>query len=115
MVIVLDDQVAVTPAGNPVAIPMPEAPVVVWIIFVIGVLMQSEGELEAELTVAFELTVNEALEATVPPQPPVTVYTMLLVPAATAVTKHDAFTVATEVLLLLQVPVPPPNTVPETV
>jgi hypothetical protein len=111
----LDDQEAESPAGNPVAVPMPEAPVVVWIIFVIGVLMQTRGGVEAELTIAFELTVIEALDATVPPQPPVTVYTMSLVPSATAVTKPAAFTVATEVLLLLHVPVPPPNTVPETV
>ena len=112
----MDDQEAESPAGNPVAVPMPEAPGVVWIIFVIGVLMQIEGEVEAELTVVvFEITVIEALDATVPPQPPVTVYTMSLVPSATAVTKPAAFTVATEVLLLLHVPVPPPNTVPETV
>jgi hypothetical protein len=113
---VLDDQVAVTPEGNPVAVPIPVAPVVVWIIFVIGVLMQIEGEVEAELTVVvFEITVIVALDATVPPQPPDTVYIMLLVPAPTAVTKPDAFIVATPGLLLLHVPVPPPNTVPETV
>ena len=33
MVIVFDDQVAVTPVGKPVAVPIPVGPVVVWVIF----------------------------------------------------------------------------------
>ena len=34
MVIVLEAQTAVTPAGRPVAVPMPDAPEVTWVIFV---------------------------------------------------------------------------------
>ena len=33
MVIVFNDQAAVTPVGKPVAFPIPVAPVVVWVIF----------------------------------------------------------------------------------
>ena len=33
MVIVFDDQAAVTPVGKPVVVPIPVAPVVVWVIF----------------------------------------------------------------------------------
>ena len=33
MVIVFNDQAAVTPVGKPVAVPIPVAPVVVWVIF----------------------------------------------------------------------------------
>ena len=41
MVMVLDDQEAVIPAGKPVAVPMPVAPVVVWVMAGFsGVLMQ---------------------------------------------------------------------------
>ena len=43
IVIVLDDQEAVTPDGNPVAVPIPVAPVVVWVIAVIAVLIQTVG------------------------------------------------------------------------
>ena len=39
IVIVLDAQVAVTPAGSPMAVPMPVAPVVVSVIAVKAVLM----------------------------------------------------------------------------
>ena len=51
MVIVFDAHDAVTPAGNPVAAPMPVAPVVVCVMAVSGLLMQSEGVEEAALTV----------------------------------------------------------------
>ncbi len=43
IVIVFPAQVAVTPAGNPVAAPMPVAPVVVWVIAVIAVLIHTVG------------------------------------------------------------------------
>ena len=41
IVIVFDTQVAKTPAGNPIATPIPVAPVVVCVIFVIGLLIQT--------------------------------------------------------------------------
>jgi hypothetical protein len=47
---------------------------------------------------------------TVPPQPPVIVYIILHVPPFMPVTNPDELTVATEGLLLLQEPVPPPRT-----
>ena len=47
MVIVFDAHAAVTPAGNPVAVPIPVAPVVVCVIFVNAVLIQSVGVLDA--------------------------------------------------------------------
>ena len=49
MVIVLDAHAAVTPAGKPVAVPIPVAPVVVWVILVKAVLILKVGlELAAE-------------------------------------------------------------------
>ena len=47
MVMVLDDQFAVTPAGRPVAVPIPVAPVVVWVMLVNAVFTQTVGVLEA--------------------------------------------------------------------
>ena len=57
MVIVFAAHAAVTPAGNPVAAPMPVAPVVVCVIAVSGVLIQSVGVDEAALTVLLAVTV----------------------------------------------------------
>ena len=54
MVIVLDAQAAVTPAGSPVAVPIPVAPVVVCVIFVNAVLIQRVGVEEAVPTVHVE-------------------------------------------------------------
>ena len=55
--------------------------------------------------VTFEETVNVLKEDTGLPQPLFTVYVISVVPAATAVTSPvDAFTVATEVLVLLHEP-----------
>ena len=51
IVIVFDDQEAVTPDGNPVAVPIPVAPVVVWVIAVIAVLIQTVGVNDAAVTV----------------------------------------------------------------
>ena len=62
MVMVLFEKDAETPAGNPLApetplLPMPVAPVVVWVIAVSGVLMHSVGVEEAALTVLVGFTV----------------------------------------------------------
>ena len=51
MVMVLVAQAAVTPVGKPVAVPMPVAPVVVWVMAVKGVLTQRTGVEEAALAV----------------------------------------------------------------
>ena len=51
MVITFADHAAETPAGSPVAVPIPVVLVVVWVIFVNAVLMQSVGVEEAKLTV----------------------------------------------------------------
>ena len=70
IVIVLDAQEAVTPAGSPEAVPMPVAPVVVCVIAVKAVLMQSVGVEEAAPTVLFGVTVMVP-EAFTVPHPPV--------------------------------------------
>ena len=50
-------QVAVTPAGNPVEVPIPVAPVVVWEIAVNAVLTHTVGVEEATLTVLDGITI----------------------------------------------------------
>ena len=70
MVIVFDAYDAVTPAGKPVAAPMPVAPVVVCVIAVSGVLIQSVGVDEAALTVLLAVTVIVPVAFAVP-HPPV--------------------------------------------
>ena len=70
MVIVFDAHAAVTPAGKPVAAPMPVAPVVVCVIAVSGVLIQSVGVDEAALTVLLAVTVIVPVAFSVP-HPPV--------------------------------------------
>ena len=72
---VFDAHDAVTPAGNPVEVPMPVAPVVVCVMAVRAVLIQSVGVEDAALTVLFGVTVMVPVAVTVP-QPPVnmTVY-----------------------------------------
>ena len=57
MVIVLEDHAAVTPAGKPVAVPIPVAPVVACVILVNAVLIHSVGVLEAVPAVLLGLTV----------------------------------------------------------
>ena len=69
MVIVLAAQEAVTPAGKPVAAPIPVAPVVVKVIAVNAVLMQSVGVEEGVPTVLSGVTVSIPVAATLP-QPP---------------------------------------------
>ena len=70
MVIVLPAQEAVTPAGNPVGVPIPVAPVVVWVIGVRATLMHTVGEDEAALVVLAVMTVIVPVAFTVP-HPPV--------------------------------------------
>ena len=70
MVIVLPLKEAVTPAGRPVGVPMPVAPVVVNVIGVSTVLTQSVGEDEAALTVLAGVTVIVPV-AFIVPHPPV--------------------------------------------
>ena len=57
IVIVLDAQVAVTPAGRPVAVPIPVAPVVLCVMFVSVVLMHKVGVEEAAPAVSSGVTV----------------------------------------------------------
>ena len=69
MVIVFDAHAAVTPAGNPVAAPMPVAPVVVWVMAVSGVLIHSVGVDEGALTVLLAVTVIVPVALAVPHPP----------------------------------------------
>ena len=74
MVMVFDAHVAVTPVGNPVAVPIPVAPVVVCVISMSAVLIHNVGVVLAALTVLFGVTVIVPLMVFVPPvQPPVIV------------------------------------------
>jgi hypothetical protein len=68
MVLVAQD--AVTPAGNPVAVPIPVAPVVICVIGVRAVLIHNVGVNEATPTVLAGVTVIVPVALTVP-QPPV--------------------------------------------
>ena len=70
IVITFDPQLAVTPAGNPEAVPMPVAPVVACVIFVRAVLTQSVGDEEAAPAVLAGVTVIVPVAFTLP-QPPV--------------------------------------------
>ena len=70
MVMVLDAKAAVTPAGKPVAAPMPVAPVVVWVRFGDNaVLIHFVCGVEA-VVVMLAVTVIVPVAFT-PPQPPV--------------------------------------------
>ena len=70
IVIVFDAHIAVTPAGRPVAVPIPVAPVVVCVMAVKAVLMHSVGVAEAVPTVLSGVTVIVPVAETLP-QPPV--------------------------------------------
>ena len=59
-----------TPAGNPAAVPIPVAPVVVWVIAVNGELMHNVGVEEGAPTVLVGFTVIVPVALTVP-HPPV--------------------------------------------
>jgi hypothetical protein len=70
MVIVSELNVAVTPFGNPIGVPIPVAPLVVCLIVSIEVLVHTAGMEEAIDTVFTELTLIVPVAFTVP-QPPV--------------------------------------------
>ena len=70
IVTVFDDHAALTPAGRPVGVPIPAAPVVVCVIAVKGVLMHSVGVEDAAPAVLSGVTVMVPVALTVP-QPPV--------------------------------------------
>ena len=70
IVIVLELQLAVTPEGNPLAEPIPVAPVVACVISVKAVLIHSVGLDDAVPAVLSGLTVIVPVALTVP-QPPV--------------------------------------------
>ena len=70
MRIVSELNIALTPVGNPVATPMPVAPVVVCVMVVIALLMQIVGVDDAALVVLSGVTVIVPIADTVP-QPPV--------------------------------------------
>ena len=70
MVIVLDAHAAETPAGKPVACPIPAAPVVVCVMAGLSILfIQSVGVEDATPTVLFAVTVIVPVAFTLP-QPP---------------------------------------------
>ena len=70
IVMVLEAQAAVTPAGNPVAVPMPVAPVVTCVMLVNAVLIHTVGLLDAVPAVLAGVTVIVPVAFT-DPQPPV--------------------------------------------
>ena len=70
IVTVFDAHAAVTPAGRPVAVPIPVAPVVVCVIFVNAVLIHSVGAEEAAPAVLSGVTVMVPVAFTLP-HPPV--------------------------------------------
>ena len=67
---VLEAQAAVTPAGKPVAVPMPVAPVVACVMLVNAVLIHTVGLLDAVPAVLAGVTVIVPVAFT-DPQPPV--------------------------------------------
>ncbi len=67
---VLSAQAAVTPAGKPVGVSIPVAPVEICVILVNGVLIHKVGELEAALTVKRGFTAIVPV-AFILPHPPV--------------------------------------------
>lgn len=73
MVITLAAQPAVTPDGNPVAVPIPVAPVVACVIFVINVPTQGVGDEEAAPAVFVGVTVTVLVAEAVQPYESVTV------------------------------------------
>ena len=70
MVIVFEAHAAVIPAGNPVADPIPVAPVVVWVISVKAVLIHTLGLELAALAVLSAITFMVPVALTLA-QPPV--------------------------------------------
>ena len=70
IVIILAAQAAVIPAGKPVAVPIPVAPVVVCVMLVKAELIHKVGDEEAAVTVLTGVTVIVPVAFTAP-QPPV--------------------------------------------
>ena len=70
IVMVLEAHAAVTPAGKPVAVPMPVAPVVACVMLVNAVLIHTVGLLDAVPAVLAGVTVIVPVAFT-DPQPPV--------------------------------------------
>jgi hypothetical protein len=70
IVIVLEAHAAVTPAGKPVAVPMPVAPVVAIVMLVSAVLIQRVGVLDGAPAVLFAETVIVPVVEVVPPEQP---------------------------------------------
>ena len=70
IVMVFDAKAAVTPAGNPIGVPIPVAPVVAWVILVKGVLIHNVGVDEGAAAVLFGVTVIVPVAFALP-QPPV--------------------------------------------
>ena len=71
IVTVFDAHAALTPAGRPVGVPIPVAPVVVCVIFVKAVLGHSVGDEDAAPAVLSGVTVIVPVAFWVGPQPPV--------------------------------------------
>ena len=71
IVITSEAQAALTPAGNPVAVPMPVAPVVACVILVNAVLIHKVGALDAAPAVLAGVTVIVPVAFAAEPQPPV--------------------------------------------
>ncbi len=82
MVMVLLAQEAETPAGNPVAIPIPCDPEVVCVMFGMAALMQTVGKLEAALTVGNVILIVITSETV---QPPEAVTVTVYIPPAVAI------------------------------
>ena len=70
MVMVLDAKAALTPDGNPLAGPLPVAPVVAWVILVNAVLIHKVGVEEAAPAVLAGVTIIVPVALPLP-QPPV--------------------------------------------
>jgi hypothetical protein len=70
IVTVFEAHDTLTPAGSPVGVPIPDAPVVVCVIAVSAVLTHSDGSEDAADTVLFDVTVIVPVAFTLP-QPPV--------------------------------------------
>ena len=71
IVITFAAHAALTPAGNPVAVPIPVVPVVAWVILVKAVLIHKVGVLDATPAVLAGVTVIVPVAFAAVPQPPV--------------------------------------------
>ncbi len=104
IVIVFEDQDAVTPNGKPVAAPIPVALVVVCVIGVNAELTHSEV-VTCPVTVLIGLTLNVTKVDCGQTPLVITSYLIIVLPVEVEVTKPvEGLTVATDVFELLQVP-----------